>query len=93
MCAYFKNGDGVLALRDPKDQKYKPQRLLLTDSGHYLLPLDHFHSKQSTSFDHRLMKDMSRNLKHIKDSVSHDPPTLFAFPVAQSSTATETVFQ
>ena len=36
---YFENGDGVLVVQKP-DQERHYLRILLTDSGHYLLPVD-----------------------------------------------------
>lgn len=40
---YFANGDGLLVLdsRAEDDSKLKMLRILLTDSGHYILPTDH----------------------------------------------------
>ena len=40
---YFANGDGLLVLdsRSEDDTKLKMLRILLTDSGHYILPTDH----------------------------------------------------
>ena len=45
LAAFFENGDGLLAWDYPlKNGKTKPKyvRVLLTDSGHYLLPIDQF---------------------------------------------------
>ena len=38
--AFFKNGDGVLGVRS--NEGIRPQRLVLTDSRHYLLRVDLF---------------------------------------------------
>ena len=45
VCNYYRNGDGLLGIRNAHDSTgYSPQRLFLTDSGHYLLPIDKFHN-------------------------------------------------
>ena len=38
----FEGGDGIIAFRDASTQRMCPQRLYITDSGHYLLPIDAF---------------------------------------------------
>ena len=40
ICNHYTNGDGVLALWH--NEAYKPQRLYLTDSGHYILRIDQY---------------------------------------------------
>ena len=40
LCDYFANGDGVMVVSDGSDG-WHYMRILLTDSGHYLLPIDH----------------------------------------------------
>jgi len=50
MCGYFQNGDGLLGLRSP-DGTITSHRIYLTDSGHYLLPIDAFHKKKNTELD------------------------------------------
>ena len=39
---HYENGDGLLGLWNSKKGRYAAQRLSLTDSGHYLLHVDHF---------------------------------------------------
>ena len=99
VCAYFNNGDGVLVFKDPSDQKYKPQRLLLTDSGHYLLPIDNYNSKSSA------IRGIGSHVKKITDGMiklyGKESPSLFSAPslvypvVAEevSSSSTDHFFQ
>ena len=43
VCNHFPNGDGLLGIMNSKDPDgFSAQRLLHTDSGHYLLPVDNF---------------------------------------------------
>ena len=46
LAGFFKNGDGLLCwkleLTDNRGFKDKYVRVLYTDSGHYLLPIDRF---------------------------------------------------
>ena len=55
-CAHFDNGDGLLGIRRPNNQLVT-QRLLLTDSGHLLMPIHHFNKKSSSQQDHRMTSD------------------------------------
>ena len=48
LCDYFTNGDGVLVVSDGQDG-WRYLRLLLTDSGHYLLPIDHVNKVSSST--------------------------------------------
>ena len=89
ICNHYHNGDGVLLLKDPEDNKYKPQRVLLTDSGHYLLPIDYFkpgHFKGSNR--------ITDKLKYIKDTVTKfhgkESPSLFVYPATHSVTTSTT---
>ena len=41
--AYFNNGDGLMGIKNKRDPSgYSAQRLYLTDSGHYIMPIDNF---------------------------------------------------
>ena len=51
---YFDNGDGVMVVSDGADG-WHYLRLLLTDSGHYLLPIDH-HSRIADSTQKQVEK-------------------------------------
>ena len=62
----FSNGDGVIAFRDGKTQRMCPQRLYVTDSGHYLLPIDQF----DKPIDERLVDFM---IKHFTYRLSRNP--------------------
>ena len=61
-CGYFSNGDGILAIRTSNSDKgirYAAQRLLLTDSGHYLLPVNNFWKGGNSNWDRQAEKAMS----------------------------------
>ena len=62
----FSNGDGIIAFRDGKTQRMCPQRLYITDSGHYLLPIDQF----DKPIDERLVDFM---IKHFTYRLSRNP--------------------
>ena len=64
----FSNGDGIIAFRDGKTQRMCPQRLYMTDSGHYLLPIDQF----DKPIDERLVDFM---IKHFTYRLSRNPAT------------------
>ena len=53
---YFDNGDGVMVVSDGADG-WHYLRLLLTDSGHYLLPIDH-HSRTADSTRKQVEKQL-----------------------------------
>ena len=56
LCDYFTNGDGVLVVSDCTDG-WRYLRILLTDSGHYLLPIDH-HASVSEDTKKRVQTQM-----------------------------------
>ena len=56
----FSNGDGLIAFQDAQTQRMCPQRLYITDSGHYLLPIDQFDSP----IDERLVDFMIKNFTY-----------------------------
>jgi hypothetical protein len=61
--AFFSNGDGILGLRHCG--RIEPQRLCLTDSGHYLLPIDQF----GVPSDYRLNEAIANRLyNHLMSS-------------------------
>jgi hypothetical protein len=51
---YFSNGDGLMGLK-AKNDMFMPQRLLLTDSGHYILPIHYFRHQPLSK---RLMSEL-----------------------------------
>ena len=59
-CGYFANNDGLLGIRTT-DGSICAQRLLLTDSGHYLLPIDKFNKPRDWKQD-RLVKNEKQQL-------------------------------
>ena len=59
-CGYFSNGDGLLGIRTT-DGTIRAQRLLLTDSGHYLLPIDNFNKPRDWKTD-RLARNEQQQL-------------------------------
>ena len=61
-CGYYNNGDGILGLRDHSKQ-LQAQRLLLTDSGHYLLPIHHFGNVKNDQ--------MTKAISHQEQQLSH----------------------
>ena len=63
----FQNGDGLIALQDRPTGKMCPQRLYLTDSGHYLLPIDLF----DEPVDANLVSFMKKHFTHkLASSIS-----------------------
>ena len=77
-CGYFNNGDGLLGIRQSRKNQFSAQRLLLTDSGHYLLEISHFSGKRDKGLD----KLIAHDNKKLERSARNPP--------AKSST--ETVF-
>ena len=59
-CGYFSNNDGLLGIRTT-DGTICAQRLLLTDSGHYLLPIDNFNKPRDWKTD-RLARNEQQQL-------------------------------
>ena len=68
-CGFFANGDGLFGIRG-HDGKFCTQRLLFTDSGHYLLPIHHFNTPADEKLN-RLMKDDFNKLKKDHDKTTH----------------------
>ena len=64
-CAHFDNGDGLLGIRRPNNQLVT-QRLLLTDSGHLLMPIHYFGKKSDAQIDRRMFSDKRKLEKHGK---------------------------
>ena len=62
----FTGGDGLIAFRDSVTQRMCPQRLYITDSGHYLLPIDASHQP----IDEQLVDFM---VKHFCYKLSRNP--------------------
>ena len=87
--AYFSNGDGLLGIKDQSGH-VQAQRLLLTDSGHYLLTIDHFgkqHNKEYNKGISNQYKQLDRSGQQLRQQ-RHEI-TLHA---TQTSTSTYTVF-
>ena len=82
-CGFFANGDGLLGIRTANN-KFCTQRLLYTDSGHYLLPIHHF----NTAADEKLNKLITEDFKKLKKDHDksthkhHKPKGHLTFPVA-----------
>ena len=76
-CNYFNNGDGVLAIRAKAHDgvtRYCPQRLLLTDSGHYMLQIHHFNKRKSPLG----LSQRSRQAQtSLRSSINQFPPGLY----------------
>ena len=70
-CGYFSSGDGVLGMR-MQDVSFRTQRLLYTDSGHYLLPIHHF-NKPADENPNKITKQDFRKLQkeHSKKARTH----------------------
>ncbi len=54
-CGYFANKDGIMGIRSHNG--FCAQRLHLTDSGHYLLPIDNFHRQRQIGLDRCISTD------------------------------------
>ena len=54
--SYFANGDGVLGIWDDKQRAWSAQRLYLTESGHYLLRIDHYNSRTDSELSAALQR-------------------------------------
>ena len=82
-CGYFANGDGLLGIR-MQDGSFRTQRLLYTDSGHYLLPIHHFNKPVDEDLN-KIMKQDFRKLQQEhgkKARTHHDHRHNLTFPVA-----------
>ena len=87
--AYFSNGDGLLGIKDQAGH-VQAQRLLLTESGHYLLTIDHVgkqHNKEYNKGISNQYKQLDRSGQQLRQQ-RHEI-TLHA---TQTSTSTFTVF-
>ena len=85
-CGFFPGGDGVLAIK-VENQRWAAQRLLLTDSGHYLLPIDHFNAPSDPTLNKAakqagaaIIKSISHNGSNNKSNITsttfdHDSDT------------------
>ena len=90
-CGYFENLDGLLGIRTPEGV-FRTQRLLYTDSGHYLLPIHHFNKPADEKLNamiktdyKQLQKDHDKSThthKHHDHRNKHSPTTTLTFPVA-----------
>ena len=82
-CGFFANGDGLLGIRTPIN-KFCTQRLLYTDSGHYLLPIHHFNTAADEKLDKLITEDFKKLKKdHDKSTHKHHKPKgHLTFPVA-----------
>ena len=56
----FPNGDGIVAFQDAATQRLCPQKVYLTDTGHYLLSIDQF----DKPFDKQLARYMEKHFTH-----------------------------
>ena len=77
-CGYFGNGDGILGIRAANG--FHAQRLLLTDSGHYLLPVDHFDHKPNHKMDKCIAAEEKQIAKHKPRSSSVPDCALLSGP-------------
>ena len=65
LCGWLSNGDGIIGIWN--QGTWKPQRLHLTDTGHYLLRIDNFHSNAMNP------EPMTRTISKISAKVSKNP--------------------
>ena len=63
MCGHYKNGDGIMGLWH--QNAWHPQHLHRTDSGHYLLRIDHF-SKDSHNNSHKTAATLQQTTKELE---------------------------
>ena len=66
-CGYYQNKDGILGIRKD-DGTFAAQRLLLTDSGHYLLPINHYGKTRTKGLDNAIL--------HENDQLKNSAATL-----------------
>ena len=80
---YFSNGDGLLGIR-MQDGSFRTQRLLYTDSGHYLLPIHHFNKPVDEDLNKIMKQDFHKLQKEHgkKARTHHDHRHNLTFPVA-----------
>ena len=68
--AYFQNGDGVLGIYNHQQKQWCAQRLLLTDSGHYLLPIDKYKQPTLKDLDQRLNAMIEKTPKNAMSNAT-----------------------
>ena len=93
-CGYFKNGDGLLGIRLASGH-FCTQRLLLTDSGHYLMPVHYFDKKSDRRLDQLMTSDyrhLDREGRRMKDDGSRDA-AIFAIGCLPDEEAQDSLFQ
>ena len=71
--AFFDNGDGILGVRN--QGKISPQRLFLTDSGHYLMRIDLFNMPVEYSLNRLIANRLYNQLTNIQPAHGRDVPT------------------
>ena len=69
--AFFENGDGILGVKH--NGKIEPQRLYLTDSGHYLLRIDMFNVPSDYRLNQVIANRLSNQLLNTRISQSSSP--------------------
>ena len=69
--AFFRNGDGVLGVRHAG--QISPQRLFLTDSGHYLMRIDLFDMPVDYKLNEHIANRLYNQLTNIMPSRSVGP--------------------
>ena len=68
-CGYFSNLDGLLGIRTTSG--FCAQRLLLTDSGHYLMPITNFHQRRDRGWDRLIHSDFQQVTRAAKRQELH----------------------
>ena len=96
-CGYFKNGDGLLGIR-LSSGAFNTQRLLLTDSGHYLMPIHYFGSKAHDGLNKLLNHDwrhLDRHGQRLRRGESTSSPTfaIECIDAKASNDTTSSLFQ
>eukprot|EP00435_Cladocopium_sp_Y103_P048511 s541_g14.t1 len=79
MTQWFTNGDGLLVFRDPfNDDKDEVVilRILLTDSGHYILPIDQEQPPLEKEEQNKIMLHMHSTYKQAATAYSDIHPTI-----------------
>ena len=94
-CGAFSNGDGSLAMK-LKDKhgspRYAAQRLLLTDSGHYLLPINNFGKNSNHELDY-LAQQQAKIISSsaVEQGFHTDFTTLLVFDVPDENEGTDEI--
>ncbi len=89
-CGYFANKDGVMGIRSPHG--FCAQRVHLTDSGHYLLPIDNFHRQRQIGLDRCISTDhrqLSRAAHRQLGKDRHSSPSSRVTLLTTLATTTE----